>query len=95
MAQRLPYSYTTNGTDGPFVTTGDAMNTGYTPFEQGLVYIGKAPAVTGRQHLIPDLPAVQVKRSSRCRWPLTTTEPTSVLVTRHVSPRHQLSLHRR
>ena len=45
--ETLLYSFTTNGTDGPYVTTGDAMNTGYTPFEQGPVYIAESPSGYG------------------------------------------------
>jgi hypothetical protein len=41
--QTLLYSYTTTGTDGPSVTTGNGMNTGYIPFEEGPVYIGESP----------------------------------------------------
>ena len=41
--QTLLYSYTTNGSDSPTVVgDGDLMNTGYTPFQQGPVYINYA-----------------------------------------------------
>ena len=41
--QTLLYSYTTNGSDSPEVVgDGDLMNTGYTPFQQGPVYINYA-----------------------------------------------------
>ena len=38
--QTLLYSYTTDGFNTPSVTSGTYLNTGYTPFEQGAVYVG-------------------------------------------------------
>jgi VCBS repeat-containing protein len=38
--QTLLYSYTTTSTNTPIVVSGTVMNTGYTPFAQGPVYIG-------------------------------------------------------
>jgi hypothetical protein len=37
--QTLLYSYTTTGTNTPMVVSGNVMDTGYTPFAQGPVYI--------------------------------------------------------
>jgi hypothetical protein len=45
--ETLLYSYTTTGSDGPFVTTGNAMNSGYTPFYLGPVYIAESPSGFG------------------------------------------------
>lgn len=44
---QLLYSYTTNATDGPTVTSGDTMNTGYIPFQQNPVYISYSPSGVG------------------------------------------------
>jgi len=38
--QTLLYSYTTDGFNTPSVTSGTDLNTGYTPFQQGPVYVG-------------------------------------------------------
>ena len=44
---QLLYSYTTNATDGPTVTSGNVMDTGYIPFAQQPVYIGYSPSGVG------------------------------------------------
>jgi hypothetical protein len=45
--ETLLYSYTTSGSDGPFVTAGNAANSGYTPFYLGPVYIAESPSGFG------------------------------------------------
>jgi hypothetical protein len=45
--ETLLYSYTTTQTDGPFVTSGTALNSGYTPFYLGPVYIAESPSGFG------------------------------------------------
>ena len=45
--ETLLYSYTTTGSDGPYVTTGNALNSGYTPFYLGPVYIAESPSGFG------------------------------------------------
>ena len=45
--ETLLYSYTTTQTDGPFVTSGSAVNSGYTPFYLGPVYIAESPSGYG------------------------------------------------
>ncbi len=45
--QTLLYSYETDGTNTPTVTSDDLLNTGYEPFAQQPVYIGYSPAGTG------------------------------------------------
>jgi hypothetical protein len=45
--QTLLYSYTTNATDGPLVTSGGTMNTGYIPFQQQPVYVSYDPSGVG------------------------------------------------
>ncbi|MFZ0903552.1 MAG: PecA family PE domain-processing aspartic protease, partial [Mycobacterium sp.] len=45
--ETLLYSYTTTATDGPFVTTGGAANSGYIPFYLGPVYVGEGPSGYG------------------------------------------------
>lgn len=45
--ETLLYSYTTTGTDGPFVGTGNLVNSGYIPFNLGPVYIGESPSGFG------------------------------------------------
>jgi hypothetical protein len=44
---QLLYSYTTNATDGPTVTSANVMDTGYIPFAQQPVYIGYSPSGVG------------------------------------------------
>ncbi len=44
----LLYSYTTTGTNSPYVT-GSRMETGYEPFAQQPVYIGYSPSGVGTQ----------------------------------------------
>ena len=43
----LLYSYTTTGTNSPYVTSGGRMETGYEPFAQQPVYIGYSPSGVG------------------------------------------------
>jgi hypothetical protein len=45
--QTLLYSYTTTTTNSPTITSGDVMNTGYTPFAQQAVYIATSPSGVG------------------------------------------------
>ncbi len=45
--QTLLYSYTTTATNGPSVTSGGIMNTGYIPFQQQPVYISYNPSAVG------------------------------------------------
>jgi hypothetical protein len=45
--ETLLYSYTTTGTDGPFVGTGNLVNSGYIPFNLGPVYISESPSGFG------------------------------------------------
>ncbi|WP_459758287.1 PecA family PE domain-processing aspartic protease, partial [Mycobacterium riyadhense] len=45
--QTLLYSYTTTGSNSPFVTSGGVMNTGYIPFAQQPVYISYSPTAIG------------------------------------------------
>jgi hypothetical protein len=45
--QTLLYSYTTTATNTPTVTAGGAMDTGYTPFAQGPVYIAYSGSSSG------------------------------------------------
>ena len=44
---QLLYSYATNATDGPTVTSANVMDTGYIPFAQQPVYIGYSPSGVG------------------------------------------------
>ncbi|MGA8545212.1 MAG: PecA family PE domain-processing aspartic protease, partial [Mycobacterium sp.] len=43
----LLYSYTTTATNGPFVTTGNLVNSGYIPFSLGPVYVAESPSGFG------------------------------------------------
>ncbi|MEK0618212.1 PecA family PE domain-processing aspartic protease, partial [Mycobacterium ulcerans] len=43
----LLYSYTTTATNGPTVTSGTSMNTGYLPFGQQAIYISNSPSGVG------------------------------------------------
>ncbi|MFW3112424.1 PE family protein [Mycobacterium haemophilum DSM 44634] len=45
--QTLLYSYTTDGTNSPTVTTGNLMNTGFMPFADQPVYISYSPSGVG------------------------------------------------
>jgi hypothetical protein len=45
--ETLLYSYTTTATNGPFVTTGNALNSGYTPFYLEPLYIAESPSGFG------------------------------------------------